>query len=344
MKFIDKIRQCDDLETLVNKRIKELSRRSINLNYGGKHIGLTKNIVPGKIIYDHNGKPITGDFEDRFIFMWTGFIPSNIAINYSYKKSELYDSYYNLGAYYYVDSYEFLLEFSKLLKSRIDSITNDYELIKMVDEYIKYYFFGFCNREYERKEITQLMVDSKLHFIDHSNSYLSDFKHMNAARCSEFNVMANNILNYLGIYSSYTFGNIAMSYDNETDDRFNYYDPHAYLFAKFDGSFCIMDFSANTYLFNMDVERIDYFPYIEKLINFNNKINKFLDDNQFELIYCDNTTYIKLSDGIYSYNDVGRVYYYGELLSSLEYKKKIDEDNMVSLDDTVRVNKLLKWK
>ena len=134
----------------------------------------------------------------------SGYIKENTKIIYGM----IYDGDGNIsndGNYYYIDNHDYIKDFCKYI-SKIE-ISNEYELFEYLLDFLKEYF-GFFE-QIGRSEMFKLLVDNYGKNINPINEHgLSWFKGKGNALCTEYSIMAQNILSFFGIDSFLVIGTI----------------------------------------------------------------------------------------------------------------------------------------
>jgi len=198
----------------------------------------------------------------------------------------------NKGDYYYLNDQQYIYDFCKFI--RHFDITNEYDLFDKILLFMRNYF-GFHKR-INRDDMFHLIYDEngKSFPLKHEHD-LNWFKGKGSAMCSEFAVMAQNILSVLGI-DTYVVLGAYTSTNNKTDNHaFNFVSiEEENEFGEIEESGLLVDFSEFCNIYNVKREKIGESPFIGYL-------DKFDDDFVLRFLYDEEHLFIQ----DYNYEKIG---------------------------------------
>ena len=162
----------------------------------------------------------------------------------------------NDGNYYYIDTDDYIYEFCDWIKDI--KIEDEFELFYCIQKFIKKYFGTIPSMN--REKMFQLIYKDDYSFFKPLKEHgLSWFKEKGNAMCTEYAVLAQNLLSFFGIQSYLLFGE-----EKENNDSSEY---HAFNFisCKDDDTgnecMCLMDFAMPVGIYNLNHELKGEFPY-----------------------------------------------------------------------------------
>ncbi len=242
----------EELKKYVQERIKDLELDSKVWNKGIETIGYN---------LDYNPISQLNDQKELFIDIrnvYGGYIPKGMRIvyglSYNYDQDGLVG---NDGKYYYIDTDDYIYEFCSWIKDK--GIINEFELFYYLQDFIKQYF-GLIP-DISREEMFSLLYkDEKTYFPPVKEHGLSWFKKKGNAMCTEYAVIAQNILSFFDIESYIMIGkekidstpsenhafNIISYTENETGEEYS----------------AIIDFATPVAIYNPKFEYIGEFPFL----------------------------------------------------------------------------------
>lgn len=280
MDFYEEIMNLDDeeLEEKVEERISELEEKSDEENESidtiGYHIGYNaENYKIDKI----PSTPVD------LVYIYSGYIPKGMRI--------VYGMYYNdstllacsTGKYYYVDDDSYILEFCKWIKDAL--VTDEIELFSYVLDFIDSYL-GKIELSVSREKMHKMIYrnDGWFHGLTREHVF-SDFKGKGMGACSEYSLMANNILNVLGYDVSYALGKLEVEGDKSGDHAFNIIEYTERNTGKKVNA--IMDFCYPVSVYDHNMNIIDKTPFIGKLDVEDSKLNEYLTTEDRTMTFQD---------------------------------------------------------
>ena len=204
---------------------------------------------------------------------WIGFIPKDIKIVYDFEIKDYRIA--NNGYYFYMNDYNYIYDFAKYIKNK--KINNDLSFLILAYDFIFNYFFTIYNT-IDRNQLHHLIYNDKGVLFNPTKEHnITDFKGNNAAQCSEYAAMLQNILSVFGYESFYIHG--------EVDDYKEKNCAHAYNLGIIENEFAIVDISMPINCFNESLKLKRRYPYVFCIDNFDeNNLENFLSgDEEIEL-------------------------------------------------------------
>ncbi len=301
MNYVDFIKVLDDktLEEFVKLRIKELENSDNN------------SVVLGyDVESDFTNMYLDGDtFNIDYHCFYRGYIPKDTKLVFGLSY-DINGYIGNDGKYYYLDEDDYIIDFCKFIKDK--RISNELELFDYILAFIEDYFGMDDKIIYDDKEIIsrekmfQLLYKSDYNFYTPSLEHgISWFKGRGNALCSEYSIIANNIMNFMGINSSLILG-----CQNNGREKV---EGHAYNIASYERrdngkrEYLLIDYADYVCRMNANYEIVGNSPFIGKLDYFDNDYLKNMIFNDKHLVFSD-----------YSLIE------FGEHFSCLAYKRKRD--------------------
>ena len=300
----------NDIDSLVEERVNELDDGNTTdddfIGYKAEN-----NIVKKEIKYNNSGKSYNIDMR----CFYSGYIKENTKIIYGM----IYDGEGNIsnnGSYYYIDTHEYIKEFCKYI-SKID-ISNEYELFEYLLDFLKEYFGYF--EKISRNEMFKLIVDNYGRNMTPINEHgLSWFKCKGNALCTEYSIMAQNILNVFGIESYLVIGTIKTGNEKAVGHAYNLlriYDDDGY------EKNLLVDFCNHVNVYDTNFRLLAPSPFIEKLEYLDQEFINELVNEERHLIFED-YNYMVIGNTLAKINyDRKRDYFIsGDIYYGLDVKK-----------------------
>lgn len=267
MNFYNNIKDMTDeeIEKYLSYEIYNLENISKKNNRYG-FIGYNLHFNPGEInILDKDGEPFLEEVKFH-----TGYVHKGMKVVFgctTYSNGMAF----NGGMYYVVDDEEYVYEFCKLIKEA--DVRSEEELFEFILVFLNNYLGENGSRT--REEMFQLIMKPDCTYYDSIREHkLSDFKGKGNALCTEYAIMANNILTVFGFDSTIVLGELKIG-DNEVQDHaFNIV---SYTDSEYNRKDILLDFSVSTSVYSFNYNKIGEVPYIIDLDD--------LDDNFFERFY-----------------------------------------------------------
>ena len=198
MDFLEEIKDLNDeeLKNLVKQRIEELEEISYEDNGNIDTVGYKLDYNPKE--FGITDLELTEKFPVDIRCFYSGYVRKGLKVVYGIAYDGLGQAS-NDGRYYYVDDDSYVLDFCKYIQG--EDILNEYELFDFVLEFIKAYFR--CIEDLDRDKMFRMITKSGriYHKPIHEHKF-SSFRNKGNALCSEYSLMACNILNVLG-YDTY---------------------------------------------------------------------------------------------------------------------------------------------
>ncbi|MBQ9019435.1 MAG: hypothetical protein IJ097_03925 [Bacilli bacterium] len=315
MNFYELIRKIplEELETLINKKIEILEKKSKEKN--------DFNYLGYKLDYNPLDYSITSKLDKKNVQIGlrcfcNGYIPKNTKIIYKVKiENNSLSS--NDGCYYYLDDDSYILEFCKYIRNK--KINDEFTLFQQILEFLNNYFGSFSNVDRD-KMFQMILKNDRIYHAPIREHSIKKFKNSGNAMCSEYSVLAQNILSIFDFNTSVVIGQI--------NDKGNI-ESHAFnlVFYKEKNSeedvFELIDFANSTDLVDANYKKITDIPYIVDLDDFDDEfLNNFIN-NEFKIIYHD-YVYMLIGDSLLQLGfDKNREYFIGNMLTSNNEVKKL---------------------
>ena len=260
MEVVRKIEQLkeEELHDYIEKRIETLEEESIKFNPNIDTIGFKLDYNPTD--YHLLDKENQKTFEITVRCFYSGYISKGIRIVYG---MEYHDGRIasNNGNYYYIDDDQYIYDFCKLIKEK--EIVDEYELFDYILEFIENYFSPI-KRLPERDDMHKLILEKDYYFYKPQEEHtFSSFKKRGNAMCTEYALMAQNLMSFFGIESYYVIG--------KEEDKLNGVENHAFNFICFnqentkeDRNFLI-DYSTPVKIYDMNYNEIGKSPFMGRM-------------------------------------------------------------------------------
>ena len=221
-----------------------------------------------------------------------GFISSQCKIVYgAYFNRDGFAS--NRGNYYYLDNHDYLEEFCHFITNY--ELRDEYDFFDVVLIFLRNYFGTIPN--HKRDEMFQLMVDDKGNYLSPTTKHTMEWFHKNGnAMCSEFAVMAQNILTLFGYESFVIIGQEKTGNTKEESHAFNLlsYYPE----GEFEPTHMLIDFSGFVNVYDTDFHKIGESPYIGYIEDLDEELMEDILLNEKHLVYED-YNYLTVGDSIF---------------------------------------------
>lgn len=267
MDFYYKLKEMslEEIEKYLSYEIYNLESISKQNNSYG-YIGYNLHFNPGKIsLLDEDEKnPVE---EVKF---HTGYVPKGTKVIFG---CNTYDNgmSFNGGMYYIVDDEEYVYEFCRFIKDA--DVRSNEELFEFILFYLNDYFGERGNQT--REEMFQLIMKPDHTYYDSVIGHkLSNFKGKGNAVCTEYAVMANNILTVFGFDSTIVLGQLKIGMKDVQDHAFNIV---SYTDSEYNRKDMLVDFSSSSDVYDFNYNKIGDVPYTIDLT--------YLDDDFFEKFY-----------------------------------------------------------
>ena len=252
---INRIKKLSDieLEDFFQKKIQELEKESEK-----ETIGYKVDLNPSSSFLLHNDEK---DNEIAISCLSNGFIPIGSKIVYGVYKEK--GKYVNKGMYYYVDTYDYILEFLRELKTK--DIKNIYEFYITIEDFIISFFHERIDPEIRPNLHKVFHKDEGTFYPPIKEHVFSEFKERGGALCTEYTLMAQNILSFFGIDTLYVIGLLTVEGLIPQWHAFNFvkYSEEKYQLDA------LVDFSRFVDIKDIYGRVEGYAPYIQEIDNIN---------------------------------------------------------------------------
>lgn len=291
MDFYNEIMQFDNesAKKITKERLNYLEDNSINGRIIGYHIGskFSKHEV-----VENNGKV---KFDLDISCFHPGYIKKNTKVVYGLFYDNLGNASNN-GNYYYVDYDKYIYDFIDFILEK--DVVNEIDLFGYVLDFLKEYF-GVIEK-IKREDMFKLILDKNEDNMDPISEHkLSSFKGKGNAMCTEYAVMAQNILSVFGIDSYLMIGTQKLGSDLGEWHAFNlvsFVDEN-----NIEKSY-LVDFCNCVGIFDKKFNRIGYNPFIREIDPINQKLVDEIINNNKHLV-LPNYNYYVLGDSIFEITD-----------------------------------------
>ena len=288
MVSIAEIKKMNDkeLETFVETKIRKLEKKAKEENGGNdKIMGYNLNYNP-KDYYIDQENINTFEIDSRCIYK--GFLKKGMKVVYQYSFD--YNCIVsNDGGYYYIDDESYIIDF--LRKIRDIDIEDDYELFQYLLKYITDYF-GLVNKLSRSELFSMIHKDERRYYKPINEHKLTDIKDRAVGMCTEYSLMAQNILSVLDFETYLVFGVLKSKEENGSRHAFN-----LIAYDELEGeTAALIDFANSVNIYNIKNEKIGIAPYIIYLDRIDEEfIKNFYEDmkvieNEYAYLKMDNTT------------------------------------------------------
>ena len=265
----------EELERVVQLRINQLERESKKRNQNIDVIGYDIGYNP--ILHDINKPNVKPSM--RTVYVYDGYIPKNTRMIYGATDEVYSTSYSNIGCYYYVDDDSYILDFIKYIRNK--NLRNEYELFSCILYFSMNYFHTI--EEISRYDMFKLINTKEGTFFDPVNEHkFSSYKGKGNAMCSEKSLMANNLLNFLGLDTSLVLGTLS---GNAIEPGYHAFNIIEYKETETNKKIiAIIDFASHTKVLDEQLNINGYVPFIGEIELEENKLKEYLaeNDNSFE--------------------------------------------------------------
>ena len=260
----------EELKTMTDEEIKKrLSYDISSLENISKMNNKNLDIIGYVASYNPTDYDLLNEKNDEcvdvnFSCFYSGYIPKGIRVVYglSTKTNGIYS---NEGMYYIIDDDSYIYDFCKFIKDK--KIGSEGDLFEYILWFLKKYFGVF--KENDRDEMFKMILNNNLVFLDPVQEHkLSSFKNKGNAMCSEYSIMANNILSVFGFDSYVIMG-------QEKEDKVA--SGHAFNFVSYTNkeykrTNILMDFSNCVNIYDVEFHKIGNGPYILELEDLDSRI------------------------------------------------------------------------
>lgn len=246
-----KLMSDEEIKSYLDELIPELEKESKKVNHDTFGFKISYNQDKSKLIYDSN----MSAYKIELNYVYSGYMPLNTKVVYGiHTVSD--GTITNRGMYYTVDDDNYIYAFCKYIKN-VD-VVNENNLFDHISIFLNSYYGKI--KKVDRDTMFKLLLkDNNTYFEPTKEHKLSDFKGKGNALCSEYAVMANNILNVFDIYSNVFLGQLRR-YDNTEGHVFNiveYTDRETG-----EDISAIVDFAVSVDVFDINYKKVGVSPYV----------------------------------------------------------------------------------
>lgn len=252
----------DEIDILVDYRTKHLEKDK-DISYLGYNA--ENNFVRHEVVENNSEKSYSLDMR----CFYAGFIPKNTKVIYGMIYNRDGDVS-NDGNYYFIDNHDYIKDFCKYIKDY--EVTNEYELFDFILEYLKNYFGSI--EKISREDMFKLIKDENGRNYDLVNEHkLSQFKGKGNALCTEYSIMAQNLMAVFGITSYLVIGKVKTGdYDEEA---------HAFNLISLADKDYLIDFSNYVRVLDTDFKYLGKTPFIGELDVLDQEfVNAFVNEEE----------------------------------------------------------------
>lgn len=274
----------EELKEMVSRRIKYLECKAKRENPGFNELGYHVSENPQQFNVNHteNG----ANFEVELRCFYNNYIPKGSKM--------VYGLYYNMvgmagntGSYYYIDDDSYILDFCRFVKDK--EIEDEFELFDYMLEFIRDYF-GYI-KEIDRSEMFQLICKDEMNYFPSQKKHsITDFKGKGNALCSEYAVMAQNLMRFFGFESYLMIGHEKVGDSKPESHAFNLINfKHS---SEKKNKSAVIDFSNFVKVFDMNYQKIGEMPFIGYIDQLDQEYAEKLINQEEHMVFEDYSYYI----------------------------------------------------
>ena len=258
MEVIDRIRNCKDDEQLyflTKKLIKEAMAEVKHVNKCYGLIGTKSELNRKEVDFDINKT-------QRYSFTvphWCGYIPLKTKVVYGIAMGKKINYDCNCGCYYYVDDDSYVYDFIKQIKDY--DVEDCFDVISIINGFSRNLFENIFF-PIERTKIHTALFESDYRYLEPVKEHsIKDFYGTGSARCTEYALIANNLLSVLKIPAYYCMDkeHAFNIFFTKKDDNKNEYEGY------------VLDFSEAVRVYNLQFRYVGLYPFMEKIATSENK-------------------------------------------------------------------------
>lgn len=242
LELLNNCKTEEDLKKFFKESVDYYTEQSKELNNDSDTIGALVGINPYEDAFNENDYVFS-------VNSWSGYIPKNMRIVYG-SYCDKYNRCYTKGSYYYLDDDSYIYEFIKYIKGK--KIENVDDMVLLVHKFLRKFLDK--NIDYpSRDDIHQLIYKNDESFFEPVKEHsIRDFYHNGSAMCTEYSVMACNILTIFEVEAMVIF-----------DKK------HAYnLIIDDNDKGCVLDYSDIVLLKDLKGYRLGSIPFYEEIEDF----------------------------------------------------------------------------
>lgn len=261
-----KLHSDEEISKLVESKIKELENNSVDeeiIDFIGYNIDYKFSK------HELEKKDGIKKFNLDISCFYPGYIREGVKVIYGIYYDTLGNASNN-GQYYYVDTHDYITDFCKCIAK--EDIVNEHELFQCILEFLKKYY-GYIEKR-DRKDMFKLLRDNNDNNIAPFNEHgLSWFRGMGNALCTEYSIMAQNILSVFDIDSYLVIG--------EEQVGKNDGEGHAFNFVSLKDRDFLVDFSNFVKVYDIDFSLLGITPFVGEIDKLNQDfVSRFVDDGE----------------------------------------------------------------
>ena len=188
----------------------------------------------------------------------------------------------NDGNYYYLNDDQYIYDFCHFIKDF--EITDEFDLFDKILLFLRNYFGKI--KKIDRDEMLPVFYDTDGNRLPLKREHdLNWFKNQGSAMCTEFTVMAQNILSVLGIDSYVIIGAQKVGREDVESHAFNFVSiPET---DEMEGTDLLLDFSGFVNVYDVKRKKVGESPFIGYIDSFDDDfLNRFIYEEE-PLIYQD---------------------------------------------------------
>ena len=276
MDFYRKLLELKDEEVknIVEETIKQKEEESDSCNEDNNTIGYVLQHNPELEVIINNEEE--DDFGVDIICFHPGYVKFGTKVVYGM----VYDFRgisSNDGKYYYIDDESYIYDFCNYIRQY--DVIDEYELMDYMLEFIRQYF-GYFNKNTDREEMFKLLKNSHNKNIEPVKEHgLSWFKDNGNALCSEYSIVAQNLLNVFGIDSYLVIGREKTGDEKGESHAFNIVD-----FVEDESKeevHALVDFANFVTIYDLDFNECGESPFIGLLEDFSDEfVDQLINDEK----------------------------------------------------------------
>ena len=279
MYFYDMIKDMSDeeIEKHVSYEIHDLETISKLNNIG--------DIIGFKLDYNPSNCDLTSK-EDSCIVpiqvrcFYGGYVPKGMKVVYGFAAGKN-GMASNIGMYYIIDSDSYIYDFCKFIKDK--NVVDEIDFFEYVLSFIENYFGVLKGNN--RDEMFKMILKNDRQYHEPVREHkFSDFKKKGNAMCSEYAIMANNILSVFG-FDSYVI--IGYEKDEKTGLEGHAFNFVSYTNDKYERVNALVDFANSVSVFDINFNKLGNSPYIIYLDKLDNEFVDNFINNEVHLINND---------------------------------------------------------
>ena len=266
----DNMNFYEELKTMTSEEIKKHlfyeinSLENISKNNHKNYSVLGYDASYNPTDYDFLNEKPENEINVNFSCFYGGYIPKGMKVVYGLS-ANTNGTYANDGMYYIVDDDSYIYEFCEYIKDK--KVNSEGDFFEYILWFLKKYFGVFKNTD--RDGMFKMILKNNTVYLDPVQEHkLSSFKNKGNAMCSEYSIMANNILNVFGFDSYVIMG-------QEKDDKgssghaFNFV---SYINKDYERINILIDFSNGVNIYDMKFHKVGDSPYVLELEELNSEM------------------------------------------------------------------------